>query len=543
MSGRTLAWAAALVLLFAVTALFRFLALSTGFTNDQYIHLANAQQMLFGEWPTRDFLDAGMPLMYVMSALAQKTLGHTLFAEAVLVAIAFGLAAVLTAAGVRELTGSRGLALAAALFEVAIAPRAYGYPKILLYAAALLLLQRYVTRPTPGRLAALACGVVIAFLFRHDHGVYLGAGSLLAVWLAPGGDDSSLPALSTAARRVLSFAGLGTLLALPYLAFVQFHGGLWPYVQKGLEFRDREFSRAEYEWPTLAGDQPLHAVLLYAYWALPIVAVLVLVTSRHLPRARTMVARIAPIVVVALFLNSAWARPPLGARLPDAVVPAVMLGAWLALRAWEARRRWLWRPAVAATAVLVAAATIAVGSTLDQLDRTGLLAPWSRWPASVRDIRAALEAPHASAVMPSTAAEELIPFFDYVHRCTSPRSRLLVVGLVPEVSFFARRPFAGGQAILPAGYFEAERYQRAVVDKLSRQTVPFVVIPGSSYIASFDNSFSLVAAHVRQYYVPLATFGDEPETKVDVLIDSRLSFPGRDTTTGWPCSTRAAASH
>jgi len=145
--------------------------------------------------------------------------------------------------------------------------------------------------------------------------------------------------------------------------------------------------------------------------------------------------------------------------------------------------------------------------------------------------------------MPSTAAEELIPFFDYVHRCTSPRSRLLVVGLVPEVSFFARRPFAGGQAILPAGYFEAERYQRAVVDKLSRQTVPFVVIPGSSYIASFDNSFSIVAAHVRQHYIPLATFGDEPETKVDVLIDSRLSFPGRDTTTGWPCSTRAAASH
>jgi len=542
MNVRTLAWAAALVLLFAVTVLFRFLTLNTGFTNDQYIHLGNAQQMLFGEWPTRDFLDAGMPLMYVMSALAQKALGNTLFAEAVLVAIAFGLAAVLTAAAVRELTGSRGLALAAALLEVVIAPRAYGYPKILVYAVALLLLQRYVTRPTPGRLMALACGVIIAFLFRHDHGIYLGLGCLLAVWLAPGDDDRPLQAPPTPARRMLSFAGLSTLLALPYLAFVQFHGGLWPYLQKGLEFRDREFSRAEYVWPTLAGDQPLHAVLLYAYWALPIVAAVVLAASRHLPGARTMAARTAPIVMVALLLNSAWVRPPLGARLADAIVPAVMLGAWLALRAWEARRRWLWRPVAAATAVLIAAATASTGATVDQLDRAGLLEPLSRWPASVRDTRAALEAPHASAVLPSSAAEALIPFFDYVRRCTSPRSRLLVVGLVPEVSFFAHRPFAGGQVILPAGYFEAERYQRAVVDKLSRQTVPFVVIPGTSYIDSFDDSFSIVAAHVRQHYIPLATFGDEPETKVDVLIDRRLSFPGLDPTTGWPCSTATGAS-
>jgi hypothetical protein len=360
--------------------------------------------------------------------------------------------------------------------------------------------------------------------------------------LAPGDDDSRLEAPSTPARRILSFAGLTTLLALPYLAYVQFYDGLWPYLQKGLEFRDREFSRAEYVWPTLAGDQPLHAVLLYAYWALPIAVVVVLVASRHLPGARTMAARTAPIVMVALLLNSAWVRPPLGARMPDAIVPAVMLGAWLALRASAARRRWLWRPVAATAAVLIAAATGSTGATFDQLDRAGLLEPWTRWPDSVRETRAALEAPHASAVLPSSAAEALIPFFDYVRRCTSPRSRLLVVGLVPEVSFFAHRPFAGGQVILPAGYFEAERYQRAVVDRLSRQTVPFVVIPGTSYIDSFDDSFSIVAAHVRQHYIPLATFGDEPETKVDVLIDHRLSFPGRDPTTGWPCSTPAGVS-
>lgn len=96
--AQSFGFAAALAVLFGGTASFRFMALSRGFTNDHFIHLANAQQMLFGEWPTRDFLDAGMPLMYVASALAQQVLGRTLFAEAMLVAVAFGLAAVLTAA-------------------------------------------------------------------------------------------------------------------------------------------------------------------------------------------------------------------------------------------------------------------------------------------------------------------------------------------------------------------------------------------------------------------------------------------------------------
>src|SRR2546427_20246 len=89
----------------SATAAIRFLGL-TGFSNDHYDALAGAQQILFGDWPTRDFLDPGLPLMYAASAAAQVVFGRTLFAEAVLVSVAFGLAAVFTAAAVRQLTGS-----------------------------------------------------------------------------------------------------------------------------------------------------------------------------------------------------------------------------------------------------------------------------------------------------------------------------------------------------------------------------------------------------------------------------------------------------
>jgi hypothetical protein len=50
-----------------------------------------------------------------------------------------------------------------------------------------------------------------------------------------------------------------------------------------------------------------------------------------------------------------------------------------------------------------------------------------------------------------------------------------------------------------------------------------------------------VAGYVRQRFVPLATFGDEEETKVDVLIDPTVPASSRDTVTGWPCLTQAPA--
>jgi hypothetical protein len=565
--AQTLAFPAALAALFALTTLFRFTALSNGFTNDQFFHLANAQQMLFGEWPTRDFLDTGMPLMYVVSALAQGWLGNTLFAEAVLVAAAFGLAAVLTAAAVRELTGSRALGLLAATLEVAIVPRAYGYPKILVYAAGFLLLQRYVTRPTRARLMALAAGVVIAFLFRHDHGIYLGLCGVLAAWLAPdaGGRRGGPP-------RAAAFAGICALLAMPYLVYVQIYDGIVPYLQKGLEFRHREFMRAEYVWPTVTGAQPLHAVLFYAYWAFPVLAAAMLLRRRRdqnrggasaapgegpqvgppgradepalagrvAQRRGVPVERVVPLIVAALLLNATFARPPMNARLPDAIVPFVMLGAWLTISAWRARRRWIWRPVIAVLGGLVAVSVFAVDDTIDHLERSAVLAPFSEWPEYVANTRELLEAPHAEIVLPSRAAVELVPFYDYVARCTTSDHRVLVVGLIPEVVFFTHRPFAGGQAILPAGYFEAEKYQRAVVDKLSNENVPFVVIPGRRYIDDFNVSHPLVAGHVRQRYVPLATFGED-WTKVELLIDRTVSATSRDAVTGWPCLTQAPA--
>jgi hypothetical protein len=50
--------------LFALAAGFRFLALKNGFVNDHFVYISGGRQMLFGEWPTRDWIDPGLPLMF-----------------------------------------------------------------------------------------------------------------------------------------------------------------------------------------------------------------------------------------------------------------------------------------------------------------------------------------------------------------------------------------------------------------------------------------------------------------------------------------------
>lgn len=522
-------FAAALVALFAFTALFRFLLLTAGFTNDHFLYIAGAQQIRFGDWPTRDFLDPGLPLMYVASVAAQALVGPPLLAEALLVAAAFATAAVLTALAVRDLTGSRLLGVIAALLEIAIVPRTYGYPKVLVYALAFYLVQRYISRPTTGRLFALAVTVVVAFLFRHDHGAYVGVVAAAAAWLAPVGTPSE-----SRIRRVALLVGMVVLVVAPYVLYVQAYAGVWTYLQRGLDFRSSEFRRQWHVWPALVGSQWHEAALLYEYWAIPAAAALVLLASWR-SIARTTWGRVVPLVAAAVLVNFTFLREPLGVRLQDAVVPAVTLGAWLFACAWRSPRRWLWRPVAVILAIVVSTSMVDIGGTHEQLGRAGLLVTWVRIPEFVTDVTEELRAQHNVRQLPNRADVSLLPFYDYVDRCTTPQQRLLVLGFLPEIFVFAHRAFAGGIPAFVGGYYDSDAYQAWVIRKLQRESVPFALVPGEAYASPLDTSFPRIARYVSTRYEPLVTFGTDPPTQIQVLFDRTLRVSSRDAQTGWPC--------
>jgi len=213
--------------------------------DDDYLHLAAAQQILLGDVPGRDFIDPGEPLSYYVSAAAQATLGRTVLSEVLLDVAGLALAYVFIVLLGARLAGSWLAALATFPVALLLVPRLYAYPKLLVYAIGLWLVWRYGDLPRTTRLWAVATWCVVAALFRHDHGAYLALtmGVMLVLVHAPDGWSQTIRKLTTFAAGVL-------VLFSPYLLFLALHGGVAAHVRGMLAIARAEYERTEGDYPT-----------------------------------------------------------------------------------------------------------------------------------------------------------------------------------------------------------------------------------------------------------------------------------------------------
>ena len=154
--------------------------------------------MLLGDWPTRDFLDPGFPLMFGAAALAQ------LFWVRRSSPRRYRIAVLRAGGSPHGVCGARadGIARAGRAGRVA---RDRDRPSHLRLSEAagvfggVFLLQRYVTRPTTGRLFALAASIVTHSCFATTTESIWNRGTL-AAWLA--GPDGLGPPGSDARPRL-----------------------------------------------------------------------------------------------------------------------------------------------------------------------------------------------------------------------------------------------------------------------------------------------------------------------------------------------------
>jgi len=530
-----------------LTAAWRFLTF-TGFNNDHYIYLAGAQQMVLGEMPVRDFVDPGWPLMYGVSAVARLMLGRELWVELLVVASALAIGAGFTLATAARLCGSIAVAFMVTLLEIGLNPRSFGYPKILLYAIAGWAFVAATSRMTPRRTVSLAALTVVAFLFRHDHGLYIGAGSLVAVVLASARDG-----IHVVVRRTTMLAAGVVLLLLPWAIFVQYHVGLIEYFKPALEF-----SRAEAEgtvlrslpWLDRSGSPVATQVnweawLFYLFHSMPVVALWLAWLRARGGRERWAgeSAGIAAIAVTAIVMNLGFIRTPLSARLPDAGVPAALLGAWLIGAAFDARATVIRRVALVAAAAVFALTVKAVSVISDvpgELNRAGILNRSGAMTERVADLSTRLrKTMPAGSHVPSRNSEALLPFYAYVERCSSPRDRLVMTGLQPDVFVLANRGFAGGQMAYRPSFYASEKDQKTAIARMQAQSVPFVIVALEEE-SGFRGALPLVAAYVDSHYEPLALI-PVPDTRgLQLFVEKDRRSSGLDQETGWPCFSRSS---
>ena len=227
----------------ALTFIYRFNQLGGtlgGFENDHFVQLSSARQIVAGDLPFRDYNEIGAPLTTVSSAIGQMIGGHALLPDAVLSIGSIALGTAITCWLAARASGSALVAALITLILAALAPRPYAYPKVIVYAVGILVAWRYVDRPVLSRAVTLAVVVALAFLFRHDHGIYLGLFFVLTIVAAHGWS------IGLAAPRIAAVTGICLVLLVPFLAFVQLNGGVIEYFRRAMVYAQRDAERTSF---------------------------------------------------------------------------------------------------------------------------------------------------------------------------------------------------------------------------------------------------------------------------------------------------------
>lgn len=520
----------------------RFLAFR-GPANDHYMHLAWAQQLLFGELPGRDFVEPGMPLAVALSAVTQLVWPGPL-GDGVLSMLMLAAAAAITAGLVSVVSGSLVAGVSAALVQTAFFPRLYSYPKILVPAVSLLLLFAYARTPSRLRLAALALWTVVAFLFRHDLGLVAGTATALGVLLSHEGDWRA------GTRAVATYVGCGLLFVLPYLALLQAGEGIAEHVRAGLEFGRSDAHQLLWlevpAFPFLSGE-PLSswtnldaAALLFWTVHATLLAGTLLLALRWRDTGRA-----APVIAAALlflFLYRMYVlRHAVTVRIPDlATVLAIPL-AWVVVEfIRQARAHLRVRPlnslAFAAVAAALAVSVVAGVSTLRDLGedfrrtnvQRGLRGVVARATQVVLDGR--------DDGWPSYwPAGEVPEAVRYLSACTSPSDRILITWPAPEYYLFAGRGFAAGHAwFMAPSAFVSERDQDFMLHRLQTQSVPVALVNESRY-DEFASSLPRVSEFLERGYETVGDYEIRDGSRISVRVRRGLTAASQYKDSGWPC--------
>ena len=519
----------AIVAMAFIAVAWRFVTF-TGFSNDHYAHLVMAQQVLLGDRPIRDFADPGWPLTYTLTALGWAVTGKTMATEWVISTAGFAIGAACTVAAGYRLSGSLAIAVAVTFIEILIFPRAYSYPKVLMYAAAGWALLALTAVPTTRRLVLMALLIATAFLFRHDHGLFIGLAAAIGVAVAS--REIPRPAIF---RRVALLSGATALFLLPWIVFVMLNGGLLSYLEAGLDY-----SRAEAD-ATQLGSLPLsgpEAWLFWIYWTVAIgcgaAAVQRLMAGRE--RWRGELATVAALAVCAALVNASFLRESLEVRVPDAIVPVALLGAWALGLCWA--MPWRHGPAQRAARIASLILMVVTGIAAARVARIGNQyedAEIGNGIAGLRgrtaEVWSRLHSQHRDDV-PSRYSLALRPFFVYIDRCTSPADRLIVTGEFPDVLVLAGRRFAGDGIVFGSWYASVTHQDRTVV-RLRAEPALFVLHMGD--YASFRDKYPQVDAYVSAAYWPMAEVPVDEGGTIQILVDKARMQRRVDAATGWPC--------
>lgn len=553
MSGRsrTMLYAAIGVLTFAALA---YSVVEQLFDTNFYV-LWEATALLAGDHPYRDFYQMGWPLLTVLSTLTQWAVGYRLIGEFVLqwafiaasVVIGFHLAI--------RLSHSVRAALVTTLVTIVIvaATPTFQFPKLFFYPVAVWVSWWYLEAPSGRRAAIVGLVTAAAFLYRHDHGIYITIAAMLAFVLARVVHPATRQLRSSAAETA-AFAVAAAVPLLPWAILVQRNEGLIDYVQTRAAW-GRNWAPAQFPYLALRDFNPIAVIAsgipsrgVAEHWMLQLTMLLPLFVlmragstvfaarggrERHGLAISQSVIAAAMVIIVAirLFREDGYfvAVLPLSAALGAQLLAGAGPGA---SRTWRFAQR-----ALAGAALLITAV-----AAFGYVKAWDLLAPGEASELAPT-YRLLVTSPPIDALEPAEAARQVHGgewassdadtrqkiALRYMHDCTREGDRVFVTGSTPyQVGYYVQRSIAGGQLQWHHGWRADPVHERQSLTLLQRQSVPFAF---STHDPVLDDlrQYPQLRTYFAQNYVPLEGSGGL------LLVDSRRRPTGQFGALGFPC--------
>lgn len=528
-----------------------------GLSDDHFFYLARGWQLLYGEWPDRDFVDPGAPLTFALAALTQLVGGRGTGSEIFFTVTMLSIATALTFWAARKASGSTVIGLFAAIFQAVLLPRYYNYPKVLVYAVAFPLLWSYVDAPTTRKRVALAAVSVVALLFRHDHGLFVGLACVATILLqAHVGWVARL-------RHLAAYVVLTVVCALPYLGWLQWNGGVVTHVVTANSWAQRDRDRAPLMLPAFAltpqsdedrvpddadwwergvfeqAGRNYEPWLFWLLLALPLAALAAQVgaveTRSDWPHARQ---KLVVASLLGLLLFWGFIRGNLAVRFGDVGVTTAVLAAWL-LRA--ALRRlatggFAVRLATAFATLVAIAGTVFVlfPPVRTRLDNTGMVdRPLGAWDRAVAMRQRLVTWPLEGWLDRSREGTSRLIY--YVRDCTADDDRVFISPYMAEVHALAQRAFPAGHADLRPGFYKTPADQKLALERLMRQRVALAIMPAGDNYSNIEKEMPRIDAWLRTWFREHGDIDLGNGDSVKLFVRRDREARGTHQGTDWPC--------
>jgi hypothetical protein len=252
--------------------------------------------------------------------------------------------------------------------------------------------------------------------------------------------------------------------------------------------------------------------------------------------------KVAAAILLSLLFNIFLIRGNLDSRLPDVIVPAAILWAWMLRGPWIGVLR---RGGAAALGRAAAAATVMVAiwisvdvyaGTMNQLTATDLFSAPVNAARRLKSVAAGLGGDPLEQFAPA-GSTGLRALTRYVNRCTAPTDRLLVLGFQPEVFFYADRRIAGGNVVFHANLGAAAAEQELIVGRLRRQRVPVAILPVDQ-ADEIERVYPRVKEYLDGRYAVAKESGFGEGRPIRVLVDRSIEASHSDSELNLPCFTQ-----